>query len=785
MVDAQAPVVHGTVTDSLTQTGLYPANVVLQERDTRNYLKGTITNESGYFKISGISHGAYILTVSYIGYRSIELPVSVGNEKQTDLGNIRLATAPVQIGEVEILYKPIVQYGDNSDVTLNLDMLGDLGEQSVYDVIHSLVGLYTDFDDKIRYNGYTDFTTLINGKRLGANFQRVGVSGNFQTYMLKRIPAKYIKTVEILPEPRGRYGYYAPIINLITKGNLLDFYTMFSEAGVKDKYGLGLGVSKVWKKLTLTPEISYKHPAVFSQENEDREYDTNPDNSFTRNSDSHRWGIEKKAALSAAYHFEDTHALTFSAEGDFIENTSDITRNTLYADGQNNWTKDSRDSDSPEYKYQMGYRKSFYVGDKKSLRMNMNASMNRNTEETIQNIADLTGTDTTKEYRSNTTKESKNADMRLNYHNLKHRFHYLFDVKFSFHENDDDASRKLFNHSSNSWDELNTFSSDQTFSRLSSDLSFTLLRKYEVKKNDKTVYHTFRANIRENLNTEKITDHLENDIRKERNARTSFGLNYLGHFSTYGSLSFKYNGWLSRPTADQLLETPVYIDDYTIKIGNSDLKSEMVNTLNFDYTWNDANVISISKNTSIIPPRYGYSIRGTFTTSSNKIVSSRSVDDDGILTYSYKNSSGKQSLSMSSDFYSRISTFINLKLGLDYKYDTYSDNAESIRSGNSWAAKSSVSIKFFKRIKLETKYQYNSPRILYQGKQHAYHDGSVSLSALVWKDNIDLSLEVTNILSHSGVETDYYGDNYSYQTVRYPECPIIWFRAALMLFKFR
>lgn len=780
--NGQLSVMHGSVADSLTRAALYPANVVLREANSRNYLKGTITNESGHFRFTEATPGNYLLTVSYLGYRSKELPVTVGSEKQTDVGNILLAIAPFRIGEVEIIVKPLVQYGNDSDVTLNLDMLGDVGEQSVYDVINSLVGLSVDFNDKIRYNGYTDFTVLIDGKRLGATYTRMSEAGNIETYMLKRIPAKYIKTVEILPEPKGKYGYYSPVINMIPKGNLRDFYTVFTEAGIKDKYGTGIGVSRVYKKLSVTPEISYKHPAVFSQEDEDREYDANPGNSFTRNSYTGNWGIDKKAALRAEYRFEDTHALKFSVEGNFTENTTDITRNTFYADGKNDHANDSRYSDASRYQYTMGYRKSFYIGEGRFLRMNVNASVNKNSGESEQDITDFAGIKKPQKYHSGTMHESKGADLQLNYHNSKHRLQHFFDVGFLWNESDENTNRKLFNHSTDNWEELTAFSSDQIFSRLSSDVSFKLRRMFKISNENKTIQHSFNASISENLSLEKIADNLKDRTSKEQNVKTSLGFDYRGHLSEYGTLVFSYNGRLSRPTAGQLLETPVYIDEYTIRTGNSGLKPEMVNILTANYTWNAANVMRISNNP---PPRFGYSFRASYSASSNKIVQSHSIDDKGILTYSYKNSIGAQTVSVTSDFYTRVSTFMNIKLAIDYKYDTYDDNAQSIRSGNSWSANSSVDVKLFRRLKLEAKYQYNSPRIFYQGKSYGYHDGRISMSTLVWKNNLDLSLEATNLLSHSGRKTVYYGEGYNYKTINYPEFPIIWLRASLMLFKFQ
>lgn len=67
----------GVVTDSLTQEPLVGTNV---------YLVGTAfgssTDFDGAYRIEGIPEGSYTLRVSYLGYRSKDLPLQIGKEKR-------------------------------------------------------------------------------------------------------------------------------------------------------------------------------------------------------------------------------------------------------------------------------------------------------------------------------------------------------------------------------------------------------------------------------------------------------------------------------------------------------------------------------------------------------------------------------------------------------------------------------------------------------------------------------------------------------------------------------
>jgi len=73
---AQAATVSGFVRDRSTGESLLSANVILS-----NTSFGSLSNENGYYAVTGIPGGTYVLVVSYIGYETYRDTLSLGAEE--------------------------------------------------------------------------------------------------------------------------------------------------------------------------------------------------------------------------------------------------------------------------------------------------------------------------------------------------------------------------------------------------------------------------------------------------------------------------------------------------------------------------------------------------------------------------------------------------------------------------------------------------------------------------------------------------------------------------------
>ncbi|GAA3636083.1 TonB-dependent receptor [Flavivirga jejuensis] len=81
---AQSGTIKGTIIDASDDT-FFGVNVII-----KNTTKGAQTNEDGQFEITNIENGDYILSISYLGYKTKEVAFSLNNDQVLDLGSIKL-----------------------------------------------------------------------------------------------------------------------------------------------------------------------------------------------------------------------------------------------------------------------------------------------------------------------------------------------------------------------------------------------------------------------------------------------------------------------------------------------------------------------------------------------------------------------------------------------------------------------------------------------------------------------------------------------------------------------
>ena len=96
MVAAPALSLSGYITDIKTGDPLIGANVFLQ--DTQY---GSATDELGYYSIAGVPSGSYKVTISFIGYETLEKSIKFDAAKSQTL-NFSLAHSAIEIQETTV-----------------------------------------------------------------------------------------------------------------------------------------------------------------------------------------------------------------------------------------------------------------------------------------------------------------------------------------------------------------------------------------------------------------------------------------------------------------------------------------------------------------------------------------------------------------------------------------------------------------------------------------------------------------------------------------------------------
>jgi outer membrane cobalamin receptor len=160
--------VTGTLADKDTEDGLISASVTI-----KGTTRGAITNLNGGFTINGVPAGEQILVVSYIGYTTKEIAVSVKDGQTTDAGTINLTTGAIGISEVEVLASIAVNRKTPVAVSTidGIAIEEKLGNQEFPEILKSTPSVYTTKqgggfgDARISVRGFSqeNIALLING----------------------------------------------------------------------------------------------------------------------------------------------------------------------------------------------------------------------------------------------------------------------------------------------------------------------------------------------------------------------------------------------------------------------------------------------------------------------------------------------------------------------------------------------------------------------------------------------------------------------------------------------
>jgi outer membrane receptor protein involved in Fe transport len=225
--------VSGRIFDNETNSPLPFASITLHLEN--QMVAGTISGEDGRFAISGISKGNYVVKSSFIGYKTLETELLVGELNDNfDLGKITLSPSSENIDEVTINAQREIVSADLDKKTFNIkDNISQSGG-SILDAMKNMPGVTVDQEGKVKLRGSDKVMVLMDGKQSS-------LTGFGNQKSLDNIPAANIESIEIINNPSAKYDAtgMAGIINIIYKKD--------KEYGMNGDFGLAYGLGALTK----------------------------------------------------------------------------------------------------------------------------------------------------------------------------------------------------------------------------------------------------------------------------------------------------------------------------------------------------------------------------------------------------------------------------------------------------------------------------------------------------------------------------------------------------------
>lgn len=144
---SQNATITGTVTDHNLKP-LFGVNVYLKTKS-----KGTQTNENGFFELSRLGQGDYILSVSYLGFKTKEIPFSIETNSKLNLIDIVLYEGNEILNEVTVESNRRNKFSRKTTAYVAKLPLKDIENTQVYSTVTNELlksQMVTNFDDALK-----------------------------------------------------------------------------------------------------------------------------------------------------------------------------------------------------------------------------------------------------------------------------------------------------------------------------------------------------------------------------------------------------------------------------------------------------------------------------------------------------------------------------------------------------------------------------------------------------------------------------------------------------------
>jgi outer membrane receptor protein involved in Fe transport len=248
------------------------ANIFIENNG--QLIKGTVSDDNGYFCITDIAPGTYTLKISSVGYKNYEMIVVLKDKTQElTLPDVRLTIAANDLSELIVTadsriteIKPsVIRYKTSSLISQNGGTAGDILKNMPSVAMGGSPGHNRDIRFRGLGNAYTK--VLVNGRE-------TGLSGNNRETVLDQIPAGSISYIEILSVPGAEYQSEGinGIVNIVLNENV--DYGLHGKvdvfAGNFKTNGGGLSLSSKTEKLNAYVNYDYLYRALPKTKDKDK-----------------------------------------------------------------------------------------------------------------------------------------------------------------------------------------------------------------------------------------------------------------------------------------------------------------------------------------------------------------------------------------------------------------------------------------------------------------------------------------------------------------------------------
>ncbi len=629
--------ISGSIIEKSSGLPIEYANIQLFKLEEKTLVEGTISDPKGNFSIKNIPEGNYRMTISFIGYETMERSeIKISKEMPVfNAGKIILDGSSQDLGEVAVVGQKstYTQSIDKKVFTVGNDLTSSSG--SVSDLMQNIPSLQVDMEGNVSLRGSENIQILVNGKPSA-------MMGKNRAMVLQQLPANSIERIEIITNPSAKYkpDGTAGIINLILKKERNEGVngTLTGNVGNENRYNSSVVLNYNTGGINIFGSygIRLDHRDRFSKDNRTKTDSLTGDKSYLFQSTESKarpvsnigqtgieWEINDKNSLEASVNFN--HMAFVRKETTYNKNS-----------GNNHQPTDSYD----RYRYDMEYEKELEMAAKYTRKIGKNQEFsidfthNAQREQEDNKYTNTYLVPVKPDSKDNTLIWQANTQniLRTNYVRPMPGKDGQLELGYELETNKVDMNFKVENLVGQTW--------MQDKGRSNQFLLNQNIHAFYVT--DKQTFGKF--GVMGGLRSEQslLNSHLVTiDSVVPNNYFSLYPTLHTSYsFDENNQLQLNYSKRINRPEGDDLNPFPEYRDRYNISAGNPKLRPEQIHSIETGYLYHKgANTISAT-----IYYRYAYNRMTEITrfvtdsvllTTKENLASSSATGIEGIMSRSF------------------------------------------------------------------------------------------------------------------------------------------------------
>lgn len=267
----------------------------------------TTTNFDGRAIFNNVSNGKYKLSITYIGYKSIDtaLLINLANHNFEFI----MVSESISLGEVNIVArKPLIRQEEDKMI-IDPSPIANTSTNTL-EILESTPGLYVDPDGGIFLSSSSPATIYINGREQKMSNQDIAT-------ILRSLPPNSVEKIEVLRTPSSKYDAASSggIINIVLKKGVK--IGRFGSAnagmnqGVEGNYFAGFSLNNSGLKGTRYLNVNYSQNNYLEELNSTRFLQGNN----TLNQAAKTTNRSTPLYLGYGFNYEKNSNLSFSYDG--------------------------------------------------------------------------------------------------------------------------------------------------------------------------------------------------------------------------------------------------------------------------------------------------------------------------------------------------------------------------------------------------------------------------------------------------------------------------------------